>query len=202
MERLRSLPTWLRVLFAALPILICLPLLCIGVYAYQQYTVLQITNTAAAGQQTQQAVQLTAQAVEAQNQAGTITAADLTQQANVAATEAALAIQLALTQTALVPPTDTPAPSPLPPSETPTLDVTLAPRTVTITLRECRGDNGTVFFGQAPSQSLEAFKSISFTVPPGKYQLRIDWKRTPANNVNMEMEFTSSRTLPLGDQCK
>jgi hypothetical protein len=201
MERLQSLPTWLRILFATLPILICIPILCIAVYAYQQFNTLQLATATAAGQQTRQALELTDQAIDAQNQAATF-AAQVTEQANVAASQTALAVQLALTQTALVPPTDTPILSPLPPSETPTLEATFAPRTVTITLRECRGDNGTVFFGEAPPQALEAFKSISFTVPPGKYVLRIDWKRNPANNVSQEFEFTSSRTLPLGDQCK
>lgn len=203
-DRLRSLPTWLRILLAATPILMCVVLACILVSVYQQVIGSQSASATGAAVQTQQAFASTQEAERAQQSALTATAAlAATEQAKLDATATVLFVQAqGLTQTALATPTFTT--SPIAPTETPTPTVifaTLTPKLVTVTLRECRGDEGTVIFGQAQAQSINAYKTLSFTVPPGKYNLRIFWLRKKENNVNMEVEVKTDTTIPFGSDC-
>jgi len=179
---------------------VCLPLLCIvALLAQDQIGGGQSGTATAARQRTQAAAAEATQRAESRRHiAETATALYAAQLANEAATATAAAItrqQAALTLTAFIPSTTTATP-------TATVFYTPTPTTVTITLRECRGDEGTVFFGQAQPQSIHAYKTLSFTVPRGKYNLRIDWLRKRENNVNTEIEVNSSTTLAFGDQCQ
>ena len=219
MERLRNLPTWLRLFLTSLPVLMCLPLACILVFAYQQSTGFQNATATAAAVQTSAAQAATQQAVEAAQQrtaaaqtareAQTEAAAQqVTAEANTVATATAKALALeqqAQTTTALAQSVITDTPSLAVPTETATRQpvfATATPKTITVTLRECRGDEGVLFFGTAQPQSLHAFSTISFTVPPGTYRLRIDWKGKPENNVNKDLKLEGSQTLTFGDQCR
>lgn len=199
MSRLRSIPLAAQILLAILPVVVCVPLLCIlAVLAQEQIGGGQSVTLTVARQRTLTAAEATQRAESRRHIAETATALFAIQQANEAATATAIAInrqQSALTLTAFIPPTATLTP-------TATIFLTPTPTTVTVTLRECRGDEGTVFFGQVESLSIHAYKSISFTIPPGKYRLRIDWLRKRENNVNTEIEVTKSTTLAFGDQCQ
>ena len=200
MSRLRSIPLAAQILLALLPVVVCVPLLCIvAILAQDQITSGQSVTATAARQRTQAAAAEATQRAEGRRHiAETATALYVAQLANEAATATAVAInrqQAALTLTAFIPPTVTTTP-------TATVFFTPTPTTVTVTLRECRGDEGTVFFGQVQPQSIHAYKSISFTIPRGKYNLRIDWLRKKENNVNTEIEVNSSTTLAFGDQCQ
>ncbi len=199
MSRLRSIPLAAQILLAILPVVVCVPLLCIlAVLAQEQIGGGQSVTLTVARQRTLTAAEATQRAESRRHIAETATALFAIQQANEAATATAIAInrqQSALTLTAFIPPTATLTP-------TATIFLTPTPTTVTVTLRECRGDEGTVFFGQVEPLSIHAYKSISFTIPPGKYRLRIDWLRKRENNVNTEIEVTKSTTLAFGDQCQ
>ncbi len=73
----------------------------------------------------------------------------------------------------------------------------------TVTLKECRGYDGTVFFGQSSPNSIHAFDSVSYTVPAGSYALRIDWLGHSEVNVNTTIQVRAgSQVLPFGDQCR
>lgn len=200
MSRLRSIPLVAQILLAILPVVVCVPVLCIvAILAQDQISGGQSVTATAARQRTQAAAAEATQRAEGRRHiAETATALYAAQLANEATTATAIAInrqQAALTLTAFIPPTITTTP-------TATVFFTPTPTTVTVTLRECRGDEGTVFFGQVQPLSIHAYKSISFTIPPGKYRLRIDWLRKKENNVNTEIEVTRSITLPFGDQCQ
>ncbi len=199
MSRLRSIPLAAQILLALLPVVVCVPLLCIvAILAQDQISGGQSITATAARQRTQAAAEATQRAESRRHIAETATALYVAQLANEAATATAVTInrqQSALTLTAFIPPTTTTTP-------TATVFFTPTPTTVTVTLRECRGDEGTVFFGQVQPQSIHAYKSISFTIPRGKYNLRIDWLRKKENNVNTEIEVNSSTTLAFGDQCQ
>jgi hypothetical protein len=200
MSRLRSIPLAAQILLALLPVVVCVPLLCIvAILAQDQIGGGQSLTATAARQRTQAAAAEATQRAESRRHiAETATALYDAQLANEAATATAIAInrqRAALTLTAFIPATVTTTP-------TATVFFTPTPTTVTITLRECRGDEGTVFFGQAQPQSIHAYKTLSFTVPRGKYNLRIDWLRKKENNVNTEIEVNSSTTLAFGDQCQ
>jgi hypothetical protein len=221
MERLRSLPMWLRLLFAALPILICIPLACIVVVLYQQYasmgstvtvtaqaaqTEAALAATQAAGQAALAATQaandanlaLTASALSAVTDGETATAAAAAQ--GQAETEAAATAAAPTDTPEVAGPTATEAPTEKPTSK-PVLR-TATPKTVTVTLRECRGNEGTVLFGQALPQSLHSFSSITFTVAPGTYHLHIDWFQQSKFNVDTDVEIKTSQTIAFGDQCQ
>lgn len=217
MDRLRNLPFWLRLLFAALPILICIPLACIVVVVYQQYAsggsnvtaTMEAAQTQAALAATQQAGEAAlAQTQAAQDASGQATVA--AQSANDQATADAQAAQaLALTQTSeAAAVTDTPTLEEATATATETATAkpgvfrTATPKTATVTLRECRGDDGTVLFGNALPQSLHAFSSLNFTVAPGTYHLRITWVQRPQNNVDTDVEIKGSQTITFGDQCQ
>ena len=210
MERLRNLPLWLRIFLAILPFLLCIPLACIAFFGYQQYAGAQAATVAAAAQETEQARAATEQFEATVAAAEAATADFAAQEAEAAASATAQALfleQQALTQTALVPPTFTAtlAPTEILPTATlprPVVAGTPTPNTVTVTLRECRGFEGTVIFGNAPAQSLHGFASISFTVPPGTYNLRIDWLGHSSDNINQPFTFTASQTLTFGEQCR
>lgn len=200
MSRLRSLPLAAQILLAILPVVVCVPLLCIAAILAQEQTsgAQPLTATVARQRTLAAAAEATQRAESRRHIAETATALFAIQQADEVATATAIAInrqQSALTLTAFIPPTATLTP-------TATVFFTPTPTTVTVTLRECRGDEGTVFFGQVQPQSIHAYKSISFTIPPGKYRLRIDWLRKKENNVNTEIEVTRSTTLAFGDQCQ
>jgi len=185
---------------AILPVVVCLPLLCIAaLLAQEQISGGQSVTVTAARQRTLAAAADATQRAESRRHiAETATALLSVQQADENATATAIAInrqRSALTLTAFIPPTATLTP-------TVTVFFTPTPTTVTVTLRECRGDEGTVFFGQVEPQSIHAYKSISFTIPRGKYHLRIDWLRKKENNVNTDIEVNSSTTLAFGDQCQ
>ena len=200
MSRLRSIPLAAQILLAILPVVVCVPVLCIvAILAQDQISGGQSITATAARQRTQAAAAEATQRAESRRHiAETATALYAAQLANEAATATAVAInrqQSALTLTAFIPPTTTTTP-------TATVFFTPTPTTVTVTLRECRGDEGTVLFGQVQPQSLHAYKSISFTIPRGKYSLRILWLRNKQNNVNTEIEVNSSTTLAFGDQCQ
>ncbi len=213
MERLRALPTWLRVFLAFLPVLMCIPIACIVIFSYQQYAVWQSGTATAVEQSTRQAI-LATQAARSQLEAEqTATAAFATAQAeidlnNAAATgtaEALFLVAQSLTQTALVPPTEAPTETAALPTETATkapVAATPRPRTFTVTLRECRGFEGTVLFSAAPDQSLHAFQSISFTVPAGTYKLRILWLNHRDQDVDIDLKVDASQTLQFGDSCQ
>lgn len=200
MSRLRSLPLAAQILLAILPVVVCVPLLCIAAILAQEQTsgAQPLTATVARQRTLAAAAEATQRAESRRHIAETATALSVIQQVDEVATATAIAInrqQSALTLTAFIPPTTTRTP-------TATVFFTPTPTTVTVTLRECRGDEGTVFFGQVQPQSIHAYKSISFTIPPGKYRLRIDWLRKKENNVNTEIEVTRSTTLAFGDQCQ
>ncbi len=202
MDRLRNLPLWLRLLFIALPFLMCIPIICIIVFSSQQLTGLQSTTVTAAAEQTQQAAAATGKAEKEQRLTATAAALAVTQTANAFATATAIVLQNeGLTQTALVVPTETATLTEVPATDTrvPVFN-TATPKLVTITLRECRGYEGTIIFGQEQPRSINAYKSVTFTVPPGKYNLRIDWFQKPENNINTQIEFLSSQTITYG-QC-
>lgn len=205
MSRFRSMPLAVRILLALLPIIVCVPLICAAaILVQEQMSGSQSATATVARRRTLEAAEATNRAENQQHIAETATALLASQQAGDRATATALAVmrqQQALTLTALATPTFTASPTA---AITPTSAIvfTARPKTVTVTLRECRGDEGTVFFGQAQPQSLGAYKSISFTVPPGSYHLRIDWLRKPENNVNTDIEVTRSTTLAFGDQCR
>jgi hypothetical protein len=202
MDRLRSLPTWLRILLAATPVLMCIPLACIVVFASQQFSTIQAATATGAVVNTQQAAAST-QLAE-QELAAALTATAAIEQTNLGITATFLFDQaLSLTLTAQATPTFTA--SPILPTETPTQPVvfaTLTPKLLTVTLRECRGDEGTVLFGSAQPQSINAFKSLSFTVPPGKYDLRIFWLRKKENNINTQIDVKTDQTIPFGGDCR
>ncbi len=203
MSRLRSIPLVAQILLAILPVVVCVPLLCIvAILAQDQISGGQSVTATAARQRTQAAAAEATQRAEGRRHiAETATALYAAQLANEAATATAIAInrqQAALTLTAFIPPTITTTPT----ATAVIVLFTPTPTTVTVTLRECRGDEGTVFFGQVQPLSIHAYKSISFTIPPGKYRLRIDWLRKKENNVNTEIEVKSSTTLAFGDQCQ
>ena len=207
MDRLRNLPLWLRIFLGTLPFLLCIPLLSIAFFGYLQYAGWQAATVTAAEQETKQARAATEQFAATVAAAEAATADFAAQQAEAATAQALLLEQQALTQTALVPPTLTAtlAPTETVPTETPTrpaIFATPTPKTIIITLRECRGFEGTVVFGNAPAQSLHAYASISFDVPPGAYTLRIDWAGHPNDNINQEITFTASQTLAFGNQCR
>jgi len=213
MERLRALPLWLRVFLAFLPILMCIPLAIIAIFGYQQLNVWQSSTATAVEQSTRQAI-LATQAARSQLEAAqTATAAFATGQAqidlnNAAATgtaDALLLLSQSLTQTALVPPTEPPTQTEVLPTETATrvaVAATPRPRTFTVTLRECRGFEGTVLFSAAPDQSLHAFQSISFTVPAGTYKLRILWLNHRDADVDLDLKVDASQTLQFGESCQ
>jgi hypothetical protein len=220
MDRLRNLPTWLRVFLAALPLLMCIPVACIVVFVYQQYTGTQQASATAAAAETSAAQAATQAAVDAaaeltaaaQEASDSLTQAAIEQStadASSFATAAALAIeqqnQTATAESATLTAAVTDTPAVIAPTETATHRpsfATATPKTITITLRECRGDEGVLFFGQAQPQSFHSFSSLSFTVPPGTYHIRIDWKAKPENNVNSDFKLDSSQTLNFGDQCQ
>ena len=199
MSRLRSIPLAAQILLVILPFVVCVPLLCIvAILAQEQIGDGQSVTATVARQRTLAAADATQRAANRRSIAETATALVSAQQANENATATAIAInrqQAALTLTAFIPPTATLTPSA-------TVFFTPTASTVTVTLRECRGDEGTVLFGSAQPQSIHAYKSISFTIPPGKYSLRILWLRKKENNVNAEIEVKSSTTLTFGDQCQ
>ncbi len=225
LDRLRNLPTWLRVILIISPFLACIPIACILVVAYQQYVGLGTSNAAnsAATVAAQTATALSAtqgsgQDALLQTESALATEAQVTADAAAAAEQATgtaaaqVAEQLALTQTTeaqlAVTPTETASaiPATAAPTAKPTLKPgaisTATPKTVTVTLRECRGDEGTVLFGQALPQSLHSFASLSFTVAPGTYHLTIKWLGKPQNNVDTQLEITGNQTFAFGDQCQ
>jgi hypothetical protein len=214
-ERLRNLPTWLRLLLAASPILICIPLLCLVVFLYQSLAGGQVSSAAATATAAQAALNETGTAVQGLPTSVALTstaaAAAITQAAleNMGPTTAtALAISnataqaqsQALTLTAASVPTRAATPTLIIPSDTPAAIFvnTPTPKTVTITLRECRGFEGTVLFGDVQPQSLHANSTLNFTVPPGVYHLHILWLTHPSDNVDMQVDASSSQEIPLG----
>ncbi len=92
---------------------------------------------------------------------------------------------------------------------TPTPTETPTPRRVfisvsdgTITFRECRGWEGTFTFGQAAPRSLHARSSLTYTVPPGEYILRVSWLNHSDFNVDTIWEVRAgSQIVEFGDQC-
>jgi len=221
MDRLRNLPLWLRLFLAVLPFLICIPVACIVVFAYQQYVGLGSGTATAAAVETQVALtatQLAGEASLAQTQAADDSAAaQATSDAAAASLQATTDAQAAIdqaqaqaqTQTAEAQAAVTDTPALELPTETATAQATTkpgvfktaTPKTATVTLRECRGDEGTVLFGAALPQSLHSFSSLNFTVAPGTYHLRITWLGKPQNNVDTDVEIKGSQTIAFGDQC-
>jgi hypothetical protein len=143
--------------------------------------------------------------------AGTATAGFETAQAenlSGAATGTAQAVFLnsqALTQTALAIPSETPLPSEtvVAPTDTKVPVVsTPRPRAFTITLRECRGFEGTVLINEGQGQSLHAHQSVSFTVPAGTYHIQVLWLNHADQNVDIQLKVDASQTLQFGDQCQ
>jgi hypothetical protein len=203
-----------------LPFLICIPLACIIVFSYQQYAGIGSSATATvAAAQTQAALaatQLAGQNALVQTQAADAAANAAATSAAAAQSDQATADALALANAALtqtseaqaVVVTDTVTVEA--PTETATAKATLkpgtfrtaTPKTATVTLRECRGDDGTVLFGQALPQSLHAFSSLNFTVAPGTYHLRVTWVQKPQNNVDADVKIDGSQTIAFGDQCQ
>jgi hypothetical protein len=183
----------------------CIPLACIGVFGFQQFSGIQTGSATAAQAGTEQALASTNQAQQALDAALTKTSiAAATDQIRLGITATFLFDQaLSLTLTAQVTPTSTA--SPIAPTETPTqttIFFTATPALVTVTLRECRGDEGTVHFGTAQPQSINAYKTLSFTVPPGKYPLRIFWLRKKENNITTEVDVKASQTITFGADCR
>lgn len=194
-SRLRSLPTRLRFLLVVTPLFIYLLFVCVGFVVWDQGSGSQAATATALQQQTQSAVE-TAQRLEIEQRAAeTATAALSARQAAEDAT--ALAAQATVT------PSRTPGPTPVATeTETSTLFVgTSTPASVTLTLRECRGWDGTVIFDPVPPQSLSAHKTLSFTVQPGQYHLRIDWLGHPEQNVSIQLDLKKDTGLTFGDQC-
>jgi len=205
MDRLKSLPTWLRILLAATPVLMCIPLACIAVFASQQIASLQSATATAAAAGTLQAFAATQQAEQVLQTGLTRTAAFEATEEVKAGLTATFLFDQALSLTLTAQPTPTVAASPILPTETPTQPIIFAtstPKLVTITLRECRGDEGTVLFGTAPGQSINAYKTLSFTVPPGKYELRIFWLRKKENNISTQIDVTTTQTINFGSDCR
>lgn len=102
--------------------------------------------------------------------------------------------------------TDTPGPTDTP-TETATPTATETNTRVPvfnalITFRECRGIDGTITFGQAAPQSIHAWHSVQYTVPPGTYSLRIEWSGHSEFNVDTKMTFRGgNQVVDFGDQC-
>jgi hypothetical protein len=192
----------------------CIPLACIVIFGYQQYAVWQSGTATAVEQSTRQAILATQTARSAFEAQQTSEAAALTAQAqlDLAGAEAtgtaeALLVSQSLTEAANVPPTDTEAPTEteILPTETatkPAVAATARPRTFTVTIRECRGFEGTVLFSAAPDQSLHAYQSISFTVPAGTYKLRILWLNHRDQDVDLDLKVDASQTIQFGDSCQ
>lgn len=204
MDRLRSLPTWLRFLLATTPALMCIPLACIGVFAYQQLNADQSAAQTEAARNTRLALEASQRAEQDLLDAAMTGTAALaaTERVRLGVTATFLFAQAQdLTRTALVTPSITS--SPTLPTETPTRPFfTSTPKLVRIALRECRGYEGTVIFGQSQPQSIHAFDTMIFTVPPGTYNLRIIWLRHPENNVNIEVDAKVDQTIPFGSDCR
>jgi hypothetical protein len=212
MERFRSLPTWLRVFLAFLPFLMCIPLTCILLFGYQQVASWQSGTATAVEQSTRTSILSTQEARAQQEAAATATAGFETAQAeldlNSAATGTAQAVFLnsqALTQAALAIPTETPLPvdTIVAPTDTKVpVIATQRPRAFTITLRECRGFEGTVLLNEGQGQSLHAYQSISFTVPAGTYHIQVLWLNHADQNVDIQLAVDASQTLQFGDSCQ
>ena len=78
---------------------------------------------------------------------------------------------------------------------------TFVPSVITIVFQECRGFEGTIWFWQAPPQSLHARSTVSYTVPPGTYALRVEWLNQGDFNADTALEFTRDRVVRFGDDC-
>jgi hypothetical protein len=192
----------------------CIPVACIVIFGYQQYSAWQSGTATAVEQSTRQAILASQTARSLLEAEGTATAAFATAQAeidlgNAAATgtaDALLVVAQSLTQTAFVPPSEAPTEATeVLPTETatrPAVAATARPRTFTVTIRECRGFEGTILFSAAPDQSLHAYQSVSFTVPPGTYKLRILWLNHRDQDVDLDLKVEASQTIQFGDQCQ
>ncbi len=88
------------------------------------------------------------------------------------------------------------------PTETNTLGSgSLAPSEITIVFQECRGFEGTIWFGQAAPRSHHARSTVAYTVPPGTYALLVEWLDQGDFNADTTLEFTRDRVVRFGDDC-
>jgi hypothetical protein len=198
------------VLLAATPPLVCVLVLCaVGGALLMPPGGPTATPTVAGQQETRSAEETALRQGQAGQAAQTATAAQATRQASDRASATAAAAgrlqsltEQALTQAALpsvtVRPSNTPTfdPSNLPPTRTPT-----PPAVVTLTLIECRGQEGTVTFDRSSSQSLHAYGRISFTVPRGVHHLQVFWLNNPGQNVDTDLDLQRDTAMVFGDPC-
>lgn len=213
-ERFQNMPTWLRLLLAASPILICIPLLCLVVFLYQTFAGGGSAAASAAATGTQAALNAAATAAAAKPTDAALTATAAAAAITQAALEAegpltatalaqnnATAQAVMLTQTAEGPATSAATATLVPtPTNPPLVLATNTPKAVTISLRECRGYEGTVLFGDVQPQSLHANSTLNFTLPPGSYHLHIVWLNHRSDDVDMQVDASKSQELTFG-QC-
>ncbi len=95
------------------------------------------------------------------------------------------------TETATATPTETNTPG----------SGSFAPSEITIVFQECRGLEGTIWFGQAPPRSLHSRSTVSYTVPPGTYALRVEWLDHGDFNADTTLDLQRDRVVRFGDDC-
>ena len=183
----KQVPGWLRFLLVLLPICVCLPLTGAAVVVVVRQVNGQAATATAAGQQTQSAAETAGsrERLQATSQAATEVSGTL--QAAVQATATALAATV---------PTATLQPSPTVPAASATPN-----ELFTLTLIECRGNDGVVILDGAPGQTLAAFTTISFKVARGSHNLEIVWAEDPDNNVETQIDVQRDTALVYGDPC-
>ncbi len=186
--RARRLPVWLIFLLVLALICICLPLTGTAAFvAFQQINGPAATGTFGAYQTL--FAEATADSRERQQATALAATAALETQAaeDAAATTAAPA---ASSQT----PTQTPTP-------TATVETPTPSALITLTLIECRGNDGLVFLDNSQGQAFDAFTTISFKLTPGTHHLKIVWTDDPDNNVETGLTLQKDTTFVYGDPC-
>lgn len=190
-----------------LAVMLCITLLVIGVIA-GGFIYLEQANSATA---TRAFVDSLRQSATETSVRGFIEMESLTLAADARFELTAAATQTTATALALDTlnaPTSTPTVTGTPPTSTPSPTATRRPGTVvtartgTITIMECYGHEASIALGQSEFASLHSFATKTYTVPPGTYQLKVNYLDQPGNNVDTPIEVRGgTQVLRIGNLC-